>query len=130
MTPLIALVVEDNPLVMDLIVTLLEEAGFAVTMAYDGDAAVKLLAAGLLPKLLWTDIIMPGVMDGWDVAEFARARDPSVPVVYASGYSTVPSRQVAGGILIRKPFTPPEVFRALMALGFSPPPGVDWLNIN
>jgi|SRR3954451_4086413 CheY-like chemotaxis protein len=72
------LVVEDEWLVRELIVAELLEAGFDVVEAESGEAA---LARYHNPDVLFTDVRLPGRIDGWDVAERCRASNSDLPVV-------------------------------------------------
>ena len=69
------LLVEDEPLVQELVVTVLEEAGFSIAIANDGVEALKLLEAqaGIFSGLI-TDINLGQGADGWEVARKARSR--------------------------------------------------------
>src|SRR5829696_926234 len=83
------LVVEDEWLVRELIVGELLDAGFDVVEAESGEAALARYHEHN-PDVLFTDIRLPGQIDGWDVAERCRASNSDLPVVYATGYSPTP----------------------------------------
>jgi DNA-binding NtrC family response regulator len=53
---------------------------------------------------LFTDIRLPGRVDGWDIAEHCRNVDPELPVVYATGYSHATHRPVPGSRFFHKPY--------------------------
>lgn len=78
------LIVEDEPLIREVMAELLEEAGFEVTATCTGDEAAILLADDGFALLL-TDINMPGLIDGVDLAKHARQVHPGMPVVFVSG---------------------------------------------
>lgn len=78
------LLVEDEPLIREIMAELLEDAGFDVTATCTGEEAVILLAENEFAILL-TDITMPGEIDGIDLAEHARETHPGLPVVFVSG---------------------------------------------
>ena len=78
------LLVEDEPLIREVIAEMLEDAGFSVTATCTGDEAAILLAEDGFSILL-TDITMPGVIDGIGLAEHAREIHPNLPVVFVSG---------------------------------------------
>ena len=65
------LVVEDEPLVREIIVSELEDAGYEVLEAADGAAALALLREARV-DLLFTDIRLPGEVDGWMFSREAR----------------------------------------------------------
>lgn len=105
------LVVEDEALVREMIAFELHEAGFSVADAGSADEALVILDERPV-SLLFTDIRMPGSMDGWCLAEEARARNPALHVIYASGYSDE-QRLVADSIFLKKPYRPSEVLAAI-----------------
>lgn len=81
------LMVEDNPDVRAMGEALLVEAGFAVHTAADADDALDQVRAGLGFDLLFTDIVMPGDLDGIALAaEVARLR-PGTPVLLTTGWA-------------------------------------------
>ncbi|MCR4378375.1 MAG: ATP-binding protein [Rhodospirillales bacterium] len=83
----LVLVVEDNPDMRAIAVQLLTGLGYSVEEAENADAAIALLEQGLKPALLFTDVIMPGRMDGIDLAELAQSRLPGLPVLLTSGFT-------------------------------------------
>lgn len=113
--PLI-LFVEDHATLRYMIAEQLSDAGFDVVQASTGEDALALLANGAEIDLLLTDLRLPGTIDGWDVAEQARVLRPDLPVIYASAYSYVTPRQVAGSIMLDKPVPPEALLDALSEL--------------
>lgn len=81
------LVVEDNEGVRLTVVEVLEESGYTVVTAEDGDQAMSKLQAGLQPELIFTDVVMPGRTKSTDLAEWARAQSPPVAVLFTSGHT-------------------------------------------
>lgn len=79
------LVVEDEPLLRMLAVEVVEEAGFIAIEARDADEAVILLESRTDITLLFTDINMPGSMDGLKLAHAVRNRWPPIKIVVVSG---------------------------------------------
>ena len=65
----------------------LQDAGYTTALASNGVVALKLLASEETFDALVTDIRLPGLITGWDIAIAARERYPEVPVVYVSGDS-------------------------------------------
>lgn len=116
------LLVEDEALLREIVSFELEEAGFRVIEAADGEAAIRTLDSDAAIDLLLTDIRLPGSKDGWSVARHARAVRPGLPVIYATGYSAEMVDLVPGGQLIRKPFLPATMVRAVEEMGVSPRP--------
>ena len=80
------LVVEDDAFVRGHAITSLESLGYRVMVAADGRLALALLEGGARPDLLFTDIVMPGGLTGWELAKQARALIPALKVLYTSGY--------------------------------------------
>jgi CheY-like chemotaxis protein len=81
------LLVEDEPLVWMLTREALEEEGFMVLEAHDGDEAIMMLDRLDRVDIIVTDVRMPGCHDGVDVARHARTRFPEVPVIVATGFA-------------------------------------------
>jgi two-component system, response regulator PdtaR len=81
----VILIVEDEPLLRMLAVELVEEAGFVALEAADADEAVALLESRPDISLLFTDINMPGSMDGLKLAQAVRDRWPPVKILLVSG---------------------------------------------
>lgn len=106
------LIVEDDDLVRDLIARELEEAGYVVVEAVTAEDGLKVLEHHPV-NALFTDIGLPGALDGWQLAEQARKLDPVLPVIYATGYSEETPRVVTGGVFLRKPYVPSTVMAAL-----------------
>jgi CheY-like chemotaxis protein len=105
------LVVEDEDTVRNLLRTLLRLAGFEVLSCQDGSEALDLLAArGGEVNLLVTDIHLGPDMDGFELADALRARQPSLKVLYISGQDEEDriAQEVTGGSahFLLKPFTP------------------------
>ncbi|MBR1172154.1 ATP-binding protein [Bradyrhizobium liaoningense] len=81
------LVVEDDPLVQGYVIAQLGGLGYRTLAASDGASALALVDQGARFDLLFTDIIMPGGMNGHELAEAVRLRRPGVRVLYTSGYT-------------------------------------------
>ncbi|MBV4455292.1 MULTISPECIES: ATP-binding protein [Pseudomonas] len=81
------LVVEDNEGVRLTVVELLEQSGYTVLTAEDGDQAMLKLQEGLHPELIFTDVVMPGRIKSTDLADWAREQTPPVPVLFTSGHT-------------------------------------------
>ncbi len=83
----VILLVEDEPPVRSLARRLLEDLGYTVEAAHDGQSALALGRALPRVDLLLTDVMLPGGMSGREVAETLAQERPGLPVVYTSGYS-------------------------------------------
>ncbi|CRM33554.1 MULTISPECIES: ATP-binding protein [Pseudomonas] len=81
------LVVEDNEGVRLTVVELLKQSGYTVLTAEDGDQAMAKLQSGLQPELIFTDVVMPGRIKSIDLANWARAQVPPIPVLFTSGHT-------------------------------------------
>lgn len=116
---LLILMVEDDALISIAIQDALEEAGFLVHHAAQGEeAAVALDDQSANIAGLVTDIRFGGGTDGWTLARKARELRPHLPVVYVSGDSahdhTV--QGVPGSIMLQKPFVSAQLITALTTL--------------
>ena len=114
------LVVEDEWLVRDMIARELEDAGYEVFEAETGEAALALMRENRPVDLLFTDIRLPGSVDGWGLAETVRSMRPDLPVIYATGYTVAEPRQVPGSVFLHKPYRPSAVIQAALKLGVPP----------
>ena len=102
------LVVEDNDMVRTYVTAQLESLGYKVIDAENGPAGLlKLDSAGHI-DLLFTDVIMPGGMNGRELAERAVERRPDLKVLFTSGYDesaiTTDGRLAEGTFLLKKPY--------------------------
>lgn len=105
------LLVEDDPLIREIMAEALVEAGFDVTSAESGDAAAIILAADHF-DLLMTDVQMPGQLNGVTLASHARELDAALPVIFVTGRPDALlgiSRLGPRDAFIRKPYGPGEL---------------------
>ncbi|HWI28760.1 MAG TPA: PAS domain S-box protein [Stellaceae bacterium] len=100
------LVVEDDHGVRDFAVSVLRELGYRVLEAANGDAALGLVDSTSNINLLFTDVVMPGALNGADLAKTALERRPELRVLFTSGYTTrlVEKEWPEGADLLRKPY--------------------------
>lgn len=112
------LLVEDELLVRELAREDLAEIGFDVTSVSDGDEALAHLAGGNHFELLFTDIRMPGSIDGWGLGAQARALIPGIKVIYATGVNEAADGLAEHERYVRKPYSLNDLRRALADLGF------------
>jgi CheY-like chemotaxis protein len=108
------LVVEDETLLRDVIVQELRDRGYQVEEAETGELAVGIIKGSATFDALFTDIRLPGSIDGWQVAKVFRARHPAAPVFYATGYSATRD-EVDRSMFFRKPFKLPQLILCLQA---------------
>ena len=112
------LVVEDEPLVLDMISQELTDQGFAVLEADTGEAALSIMESGQTVDVLFTDIKLPGKLDGWRLAATAREAKPGLSVIYVTGYNVDREAAVPGSVFLKKPYRPSDItetIRTLMA---------------
>ena len=108
------LLIEDEPLVRQLLADVLSRAGYSVLVAEDGDEALAIAEqhAGRI-HLLLTDIVLPRT-DGPTVARTLRERDPALRILFMSGYSIDRLGHHPTGstdVLLEKPFPPATLLR-------------------
>ena len=114
------LIVEDADLLLEVTIDAFQDAGYATIAASTGEQAFSILEDADTIDLLLTDIRLPGKIDGWDIAERARARLPALPVIYVTGYSAVEPRRVEGSLLFLKPCRSSKLLDAAQSLGVGP----------
>ncbi|MDJ1008124.1 MAG: PAS domain S-box protein [Paracoccaceae bacterium] len=111
------LVVEDNPAVRDLSVKRLASLGYKVVAANDADAALALLKENRDIRALFTDIVMPGSITGYELAQKTRAAYPHVGILLTTAYAGELIDQAgalqAGFRLLRKPYRQRDLQRQL-----------------
>jgi CheY-like chemotaxis protein len=114
--PIHVLLVEDELLISEWVAESLSEQGFAVQTVANAADALRCLASDQV-DVLFTDINLPGSMDGAALARRARELLPHLPVVYASARVTMlaPDARVPGAIIVPKPYEPALVGRLLTA---------------
>lgn len=102
-----ALAVDDDPLILMDARDILEDAGYRCHEADDGDSAIELLSAKAEQiMLLFSDVEMPGSIDGFELAREVSARWPWIDIVIASGnISPEPGDMPEKATFIFKPFT-------------------------
>jgi CheY-like chemotaxis protein len=103
------LIVEDEPLIRMGAVSLIEDAGFEVYEAGSADAAIALLERHEI-SLIFTDVNMPGSMDGLKLAHYVRGRWPPVKIIVTSGHVNLTKESLpAGALFLPKPYDPAEI---------------------
>ena len=115
------LVVDDTADLLEMTSVLLENAGYVVVRCANGRDALTALKDGYDIDLLLTDITMPE-MDGFELARQARVARPTLPVVYATGYSELLTEGTSElfGPILRKPYHGDELTRQIEDL-LAPP---------
>jgi two-component system, response regulator PdtaR len=119
--PLVVLVVEDDFLLRTLAVEVVEEAGFVALEARDADEAVALLESRADISVLFTDIDMPGSMDGLKLAHAVRGRWPPIKILVVSGQVRLePSQLPSNGRFVTKPYRMGAMVEELRSLVAAP----------
>jgi CheY-like chemotaxis protein len=99
------LVVEDEPLLLLMAVEIVEDAGFEALAATTADEALSILEARPDVRLVFTDIQMPGSMDGLRLAHAVRDRWPPVELIVTSGRCQIAANDLPDrGRFIAKPY--------------------------
>ena len=117
------LVVEDNPDVQDVARLLLDQLGYRVLDASSAGAALELLASGEAIDLVFSDVVMPGALDGFNLARDIKKLYPDIAVLLTSGYAKAWHTLEAGLPILRKPYQLQTLARAVReALDGEPSP--------
>ena len=118
------LIVEDERQVRRYVEKLFEAEGYSVLSASNGPDAMALLDRHEDIDLLFTDIVMPGGMNGLELAEKARHRLPGIKIIFSSGYASVrtlgDSFDPGSDMLLLKPYTRMELAKALERVACHP----------
>ncbi|OEO28032.1 hypothetical protein VW23_006445 [Devosia insulae DS-56] len=116
------LVVEDEALIRMDIVDQLEREGFFVFEAANADQAIAVLDAEPSVRIMFTDIDMPGSMDGLKLAAAVRHRFPPVQIIVTSGHRMVEiSEMPDGSVFFGKPYQHAAVMASMRQLLAAPP---------
>jgi DNA-binding NtrC family response regulator len=111
------LVVEDEPILRLHAIDIVEEAGFTAIEAKNADEAIAILESRSDITLLFTDIHMPGSMDGVKLAHAVRNRWPPVKIVVVSGHTQVDQVELpTGSRFFSKPFQAQKMIAELRTL--------------
>ncbi|MGY4532351.1 signal transduction histidine kinase [Pseudomonas sp. TE3786] len=114
------LVVEDNADVRSTVDELLQQLGYKVLLAANGDGAMEVLQSGAHIDLIFTDVVMPGTVKSADLAAWAKLQQPVIPVLFTSGHTRdIISRnhQLTPDIhLLSKPYGPQALMDMLQSV--------------
>lgn len=104
------LVVEDEVLIRAMASEALREAGFQVIEAFNADEAICILLSGVRIDLIFSDVRMPGSMDGLGLLNYAREMVPGLPVILTSGHLLARGAMTKGAAhFFEKPYLFDEV---------------------
>lgn len=111
------LVVEDDPEVRATVVDMLNELGYCVLNAPDAQSALAIVLSGVSIDLLFTDVVMPGPLRSPELARQAKAAQPSIEVLFTSGYTEnaiVHGGRLDPGVsLLSKPYRKEDLARKI-----------------
>lgn len=117
------LFVEDDQVILDLAIDVLREANYEAVPAINADIGLILLEQGLPFRLLITDIVLPGRLDGFALARRAKELRPKIEIIYATGFPVVAGIRSHGapwGKTLVKPFGRDDLVRIVQSV-FVPP---------
>jgi len=111
------LLVEDNAEVRSVTAKRLQNLGYSVLQAENAAKAIEILSAGSEVDLVFSDVVMPGGMSGFDLAHWIETNGPAVPVLLTSGFAEDVARAgeppASALEILRKPYSGAELARAL-----------------
>jgi DNA-binding NtrC family response regulator len=111
------LVVEDEPLVRMIAAEMIEEAGFCAFEASNAAQAVAHLKENSDIRILFTDVNMPGAMDGVGLAHLVAERWPGVKVIVTTGRGGIDAKDLpSGGVFLGKPYHLRDLISSLYML--------------
>ena len=114
--PQIVLVVEDEMLLRMRAVDMVEDAGYTPVEAVDADQAVAILESRADIALLFTDIQMPGSMDGLGLAHSVHERWPPIKIIMVSGQLKLANIDIPGSRFFGKPLEAGEMIAELRSM--------------
>ena len=110
----VVLVVEDEPFLRFLAADALEEKGFAVAEAANAENALRVLENRQDINLVFTDIALPGDLNGLDLVRHVQQRWPHIQLVITSGqHKPNPAEMPKDGRFIAKPYSPRDLVREI-----------------
>jgi PAS domain S-box-containing protein len=116
----VILVVEDNAGIRDLAVRHLQSLGYRTIPAADGVSALGIIKSGVPIDLLFTDVVMPGGLDGRALAAAARQLLPGLKVLFTSGFTAAAASAAIenefGSNLLSKPYRKSDLARRVRAM--------------
>lgn len=114
------LIVEDNPKVRNVSIERIQDLGFDTLQAETGDKAYQMLKDGAMPDIVFSDLVMPGDLNGYELAAKVASEFPQIKILLTSGYA---SDVVSGALahdklhdILHKPYRQSELAQKLQAL--------------
>jgi len=107
------LVVDDNPDVAQVTSSLFEQMGYETSLRDSAESALQFLAQGRKADLVFSDIVMPGGIDGIGLANEIRVRYPGLPIILSTGYTDSAQKVPDGLHVLRKPFDTDALTRVI-----------------
>lgn len=114
------LIVEDEGLLRELAVDEFCDAGYAVEQAANAEEALTILKHGAAFDVLFTDVRMPGSLDGWELGRIAGEIQPDIRVIYATGYSETTRSLSETEHFLQKPYRCENVLGLIKDWGIHP----------
>ncbi|MCJ2021777.1 response regulator [Methylobacterium sp. E-065] len=100
--------------------SVLTERGHTVVSSANASEALHVLDSGQPFDVILSDLVMPGEMNGFDLAQHVRSRWPALPVLLATGYSDQAAKAIKEGFpLISKPYEPAALLLAVEKTAFA-----------
>jgi two-component system, response regulator PdtaR len=110
----VVLIVEDEALIRMNAIEMIETAGFDVVEATDADHAIAVLEKRNDIHLIFTDIDMPGSMDGLKLAHFVKGRWPPIKIIATSGHAKIEQDALPDGSrFLPKPYSAAAITRVM-----------------
>jgi DNA-binding NtrC family response regulator len=119
MEPILLLLIEDDPDLLDVLSMALTDGGYCIVSAASGAEAITTLDNDIASiRAVITDIRLGAKPDGWEVARHARALSPETPIVYTTGDSAHEwaSKGVPKSVVLSKPFSAAQLITAVSTL--------------
>ena len=110
------LVVEDEPLLLLMAGDIVDDAGLEAILVPNADEAIRILESRDDISIVFTDVRMPGSMDGIRLAAAVRNRWPPIKLVVVSGHLTADADLPQGARFFRKPYASDQIISALRQL--------------
>ena len=123
------LIVEDEPALREMLGDALSHSGYLALSAATGEEAIEILWRHKeRVEWLFTNVRLPGAVDGWRVADEFRFAYPLRPVIYAASHSVEEPRPAPDDLIIGKPYRPIDVLAALRRLRHAVANGAETLR--